>query len=489
MSSAPGIEVLNRESPPPRSAPTDTGVWFVTGLAEKGPLTPTLIRSLSDFTRVYGSRVGYSVLYDAVEGFFREGGARVFVNRVVGPAAAKATVTLLDGAGTPANTLTVKANSVGDWANGATGGLKVSIVAGANSGEFVIVVTLNSVEVVRSPSLVDKPAALAWAEGNDYIELHDEASLLDPAVVGATNLAGGADDRASITDTQWGAALDGFTSDLGTGMVSAPGRTTTTAYGQLLAHETTHNRIAKLDGADTPTVATLTAAAAGLRGRPDKGDRFGGMFAPWVVVPGILPGTTRTIPPSAIAAGIAARNDAAGLSPNIAAAGENGKSRWAIGLSQPPWVESDRATLNDAGVNVIRGLYGGFRVYGYRTLASPELDPNWVMLSNSRLYTAIAANANVIAERFAFAELDGGRKKINEFGGVLIGMLLPYYTRGSLFGATPQEAFSVDVGEQVNTDATLAAGELHAVIALRMSPFAERVILEIVKTLPTEAVA
>jgi phage tail sheath protein FI len=137
----------------------------------------------------------------------------------------------------------------------------------------------------------------------------------------------------------------------------------------------------------------------------------------------------------------------------------------------------------------MRFLYGGVRVYGYRTLADPELNPNWTMLSNSRLYTAIAAQANAIAERFTFAELDGQRRKVNEFGGVLAGMLLPYWTRGSLYGATPQEAFNVDVGAQVNTDATLAAGELHAVIALRMSPFAERVILEIVKTAPTEAVA
>jgi hypothetical protein len=483
----PGVDVINRESPPPRSAPTDTGVWFVTGFAEKGPLTPTLVRSLNDFTRIFGGRVAYSVLYDSVEGFFREGGARIYVSRVVGPAPVKASVILNDGSA--AASLKVQANSVGDWANGATGGLKVSIVAGANAGEFVIVVKLNGVEVSRSPSLVDKTAALAWAEGNAYIELVDQASPNDPAVVGDTNLAGGTDDRGSVTDTEWGVALDRFTTDLGTGMVSAPGRTTNAAYIQVMGHAVTHNRVAKMDAIDSPTIATLTGAAAALRNPTDNSDRFSSLFWPWVIVPGVLPGTTRTIPPCAIAAGIAARNDGAGLSPNTAAAGENGQSRWAIGLSQDAVNDDNRETLNNSGVNVLRFLYGGVRVYGYRTLADPELDPNWIMLSNSRLYTAIAAQGNAIAERFTFAELDGQRRKVNEFGGVLAGMLLPYWTRGSLYGATPQEAFNVDVGAQVNTDATLAAGELHAVIALRMSPFAERVILEIVKTAPTEAVA
>lgn len=486
---APGIEVINRESPPPRSAPTDTGVWFVTGSTEKGPLTPVLIRSLSDFTRIFGARVGYSLLYDSIEGFFREGGGKVYVSRVVGPAPVTATHTLMDGAGTPAATLIVNASSPGQWANGATGGLKVQVIAGANAGEFVIVVTLNNVEVTRSPSLVDKSAAFAWAEGNPYITLTDAASVLDPAVAAAANLAGGTDDLANVTDTQWNDALVRFTPDFGTGMVSAPGRTTTTAYGQVLAHAAINDRVAKLDGIDSHVVATLTAAAAALKGRVDHGDRFGGLFAPWAVVPGILPGTTRTIPPSAIAAGIAARNDGSGLSPNVAAAGENGQSRWAQALSQAAWTEDEREALNNSGVNVLRDMYSGIRIYGYRTLVDSTLEPNWIMLSNSRLYTAIAAEAGVIGERFAFAELDGQRKKISEFGGALVGMLLPYWSRGSLYGATPQDAFNVDVGDQVNTDATLAAGELHAVIALRMSPFAERVILEIVKTLPTEAVA
>jgi hypothetical protein len=60
-------------------------------------------------------------------------------------------------------------------------------------------------------------------------------------------------------------------------------------------------------------------------------------------------------------------------------------------------------------------------------------------------------------------------------------VLMAYYIDGSLYGATPDEAFSVDVGPDVNTSVTLAAGELRAVLTVRMSPFAEVVRIEIVK--------
>jgi hypothetical protein len=55
-----------------------------------------------------------------------------------------------------------------------------------------------------------------------------------------------------------------------------------------------------------------------------------------------------------------------------------------------------------------------------------------------------------------------------------------------LYGVTPDEAFVVDVGNEVNTDDTIAAGELHAVLAVRMSPMSEFVIIEVVKVSITE---
>jgi hypothetical protein len=66
-------------------------------------------------------------------------------------------------------------------------------------------------------------------------------------------------------------------------------------------------------------------------------------------------------------------------------------------------------------------------------------------------------------------------------------MLLAFYNEGSLYGTTPQEAYSVDVGSSVNTPTTIANGELHAVLSVRMSPDAEWVVIEVVKVASNQA--
>lgn len=477
----PGTQIISRDSSPPRSAPTDTGVWFVAGFTEKGPTTPTLITSLAQFIAHFGARVSYSVLYDAVETFFREGGGKLIVNRVVGPSSLNAFLILQDGAA--ANALKVEALTPGTWGNA----LKVQVAAGSGGGTFVLVVSDASGELERSGDLADQTAAIAWASTSQYIRLTAQASSNDPAVLAATNLASGTDDHASATDASWKTAIDGAGKDLGPGQVSYPGRTTDQAHTDLLAHAASHNRVAILDAQDTASASTLRTSAAALRGGVN--DRFGALFAPWVVVPGLTPGTTRTVPYSAVEAGILARNDGLGRSVNEPGAGSNGQSRFAIDLSQPAWSDVDRESLNDAGVNVARLVYGGIRTYGYRTLADPLLKATWVDFGNSRLYMKIAAEGDAISERFVFAQLDGRGRKIAEYGGVLTGMLVPFYEQGALYGETPEQAFAVDVGPQVNTPDTIANRELHAVLSLRMSPFAELVILELVKVATEEAIA
>jgi hypothetical protein len=86
-----------------------------------------------------------------------------------------------------------------------------------------------------------------------------------------------------------------------------------------------------------------------------------------------------------------------------------------------------------------------------------------------------------------FATIDGQGLTISAFNGALTGMLLPYYTAGSLYGRTADEAFRVDTGPGVNTDETIADGELRAVIYLRMSAAAELVHIEIVKVALSES--
>jgi phage tail sheath protein FI len=474
--SAPGVTISVADASPPRTAPTDTSTWFVVGEAEKGVTDrPIEVRSLSQFVAKLGARQSFSVLYDAVEAFFAEGGSRVVVGRVVGPTPVKAHVSLNDSGASP--TLKVQAKSPGAWGSS----LNVQVTAGDAGGEFKLVIshdTLGALET--SPSLADKTAAIAWAaDSSAYVECVDLGGSNDPNTVAAQSLASGTDDRGNIADAHWQAALDLLTADLGPGQVSAPGRTTSTGHGQLLAHAAANNRVALIDLVDTATVATLTSAASTLRSTANA--RYGGAFAPWAKIPGLTAGTTRTVPYSAIQAGLIARSDSRGKSPNVAAAGANGTARFALGLSRVAWSDADRDTLNDAGVNVARELYGSVVTYGYRTLVDPVTKPNLRELSAARLLAAITARCRVVADGFLFSEIDGAGATRSAFAGALTGVLLPYWNAGSLYGETPGDAFAVDVSDAVNTPEQLAAGELRAVVAVRISPFAERVTIEIVK--------
>jgi len=410
--------------------------------------------------------------------YFREGGGKAYVSRVVGPRAVNATVLLSDGS---EDTLRVTALSPGAWGND----LRVVVAAGGVGGTVVITIEEDGVEVEGSDDLADKTAILAWADNSSYVKFEDTGRGGDPAVA-TRSLAGGDDDRTNITDAEWLAALNRFTAGYGPGQVSAPGRTTGAGHLQLDNHANVFNRVSYDDAPDTGVVGTLVAAAAARRAGADA--RYGGLFGPWAIVPGVAPGTTRTVPYSAVVAGQTARLAAQGVSPNVAPAGENGIAQYAIGLSQDAWTDADRETLNDAGFNVVRLHRGAFRTYGFRTAVDPTIDDTWLELTNSRLYMLIAALGDAIAEKYVFAQLDGRRFKISEFNGELTAMLIPFYVAGSLYGETFDEAAVVDTGPQVNTEETIAARELRAIIAIRMSHFGELVTIEISKVATTEAV-
>lgn len=474
----PGSEVISRESPPAQLVPADAGTWFVAGLSDRGTVTkPLLVRNIGQFVSNFGPRVSYGALYDALDTFFREGGGKAYVTRVVGPAAVEAKAELADG---EAKTLKVAAISPGAWGNE----LEVDIAEGVAGGTFQVTVEESGEVVEQSGDLADKEALIAWAANSSYVVFTDTGVGADPDVQ-TVELKAGKDDRENITDEEWFDALELFTAGYGPGQVSAPGRTTEEGHSQLLAHASTFNRVAILDGTDTPTVGTLTAQATAVRN--DDNARFGGLFAPWVTVPGVAPGTSRTVAPSAVVCGEIARLAALGVSPNVAAAGENGISNYAIDLSQVAWTDAERETLNDAGVNVLRLHRGAFRTYGFRTPVDGDVDDTWLQLTNARLYMVIAALADAIAEKYVFAQIDGRRHKLSEFNAELTAMLMPFWSQGSLYGETFQEAAIVDTGPQVNTEETIAAREIRAVIAVRMSPFGERVTVEISKVATTEA--
>lgn len=477
---APGTTVTVRDAAPPRSAPTDIDTWFIAGFAEMGPSTPQLVESLDDYVATFGDRVPYGILYDALDAFFHEGGSKAYVARVLGPAPVLASHTFETAV--PTDSIIVKAKSYGDWGN------NLSVTVTHVGGQYQLAVSLDGDLVETSTLLTTQQDAADWSAGSAYVDITVGAGVGIPAAA-TSALTGGTDDHGNATDANWKTAIDQFDPALGPGQISMPGRTTAQSHADQLAHAEANNRIALLDYADVANAGTLAAAAA--TDRVVSGDRVAAPFAPWAIIPGIsgTGGTERTVPYSAIEAGIMARNDRAGLGPNTPSAGViNGVAQYAIALTQT-FSQSDRDTLDAAGINAAIIKNGAVTTFGYSTLADPDTDLEHVPLSNARLEMIIKARGDAIGDRYVFAQNDGKGFTLSEFGGDLAAMLQEYYDDGALYGATPQDAYLVTTDAPINTPETAALLQLNAQMEVRYSKFGKRVGIYITRTPITEALS
>jgi phage tail sheath protein FI len=424
----PGVDVISRALPPPRTPPTDTGVAFVIGPTASGDQV-TLTHSMTEYVALCGGRTAPNeVTYDAADTYFREGGNMLYV--------ASTTQT--------------------------TGGLTAP--PAVITKDQLEAMTRGELDVYAADHGVDPEGYGTKAELLTALEAIPAPAAADPGI---------------------GLALAALNADLGPGQVflADPVLAADVAnQSAVLAHCAACNRVGLLSCADGDA-SSLQAAATALQ--TDTNARYGALFAPSAIVPGVVAGTTRTVPYAAVEAGIIARNDVS-YNPNVPAAGVLGQAVYALDLNGR-YSDADYEALNTAGVDMARLIYGGVRTYGYRSLVDPDATPEWLDFGNARLNMAIVAQASAIGERYVFAQIDGRGLMIAQFGGELTGMLAPMYDAGALFGDTPEDAFYVDVGPSVNTPTTIANQELHAVIGVRMSPFAEWVVIEIVKVAVNEA--
>jgi hypothetical protein len=151
-------------------------------------------------------------------------------------------------------------------------------------------------------------------------------------------------------------------------------------------------------------------------------------------------------------------------------------------------VDSDRALLNTAGINVIRKMPQGYVIYGNVTAVNRITDPLYYQLSNVRLDTAIEVQANAIQEEYMFSQIDGGGTDAADLGNELVNMLTTWLAKNALFVGKNGFAFVVDTSGDVNTPTTAQAGELLGTIAYVRSPGAEQVNLNIVRSTVAQGV-
>jgi hypothetical protein len=244
------------------------------GLADRGVVTGpiTAATSPSPASRLhpkYGARQSYSVLYDAVEAFFAEGGARVFISRFAGPAAVQGV-----RAAVPrrheVHRDRQERRRVGQQPH--------RRVAGG-----VITVYENGTVVETSPVQADVTAAQAWSTGSRYIDITPVGSgaLTDTAPVALT---GGADDR---TTRPTRSARPRWTGSQGSGPArsscpATPARRRTRCSPRTRGQQPV--RAARRP--DTATASTITASRRAVRALGRDQARHCQLLAPWLTAPG-----------------------------------------------------------------------------------------------------------------------------------------------------------------------------------------------------------
>ncbi|MFW6776072.1 hypothetical protein ACOACO_17445 [Nocardioides sp. CPCC 205120] len=285
-------------------------------------------------------------------------------------------------------------------------------------------------------------------------------------------------DAAAVTQPEWATALATLSGGFGVGQVLIPGVATAAAHGALLAHAAATGRTVLLDAAKDAAAASLATTAAGLAAA--EGADRAGLIAPWVEMPGPA-GTTREVPGSVVAAGLAARGDAAVGHANHAPAGDQGRGAGTVTAGRAVTVAytgAERDTLHDAGVSVIRLIGGVPTLYGWVALSD---DATWRQLSAGRMAMQLQSGLTGVAGKFLFRQLDGRGLLYRELEGALRGYLAPIAATDALWGPVA-DAFDVDV-EGVNTPTTAAAGELHAAVAVALTPHTERVVINVVTSI------
>ena len=486
----PGVSIRTATRSGPASATVpESGRYFVAAQFERGRTdVAQLVRSAAELEVLYGGRVSYGSGYDDLRTFFEEGGAEAYVIRVVGPAATTGTLTLSDRAGVPLPTIRLDARGAGAWSTGVT----VAVEAGTLPDTFRIRIDgplAYDAEVYDNLDTVAGAVAAINARSR-LVTATDLGSATAapnnrPAILAATALSAGSDDRAALTANTMTAALAKFGAELGTGAVAVPGYGHSLVGTALIAHAKANRRLALIAPPQGTSVADAIAAADGL---VDVDGEHGGLFYPWVTIP-TGGGTTKLISPEGYVAAMRARaHTEAG--PWRAPAGEVAVARYVTGTERVITRE-DGDALDEAHVSAVRTIAGTVRLYGWRSLSTDE--DNYALLTGRDVLNTVAQAAEERLERFVFQPIDSDGRLLASVAAELVGIVDPYRAAGGLYARTVNgeqldPGYSIDVGPTVNTEAVLRDNTIAAVLALRVSPVGSLIDLTIVKAGLTAAV-
>ena len=421
-----------------------SGRFMIVGQTQTGPGdAPRVVKSLAEYSSVYGNRAGGSSMYDAAELAFKSGVAELVVARAVGPNPVKATVSLDSGK------IVVTAKNPGAYANGWTAAWDaasktLTIVAGSATETHVGTTAAELLLAAASSQRVTVTSSGTLPTGN----------------VTATALASGADDFANVV---WATSLALLSPDLGAGAVAVPGVAYGTVGQALATHCASTKRHGLVTAAAGTNVAGLVSAAATIKAYTSS--EFLDLVGPWVKVPDGA-GGVKTIDPTPFAAGL--RAAAHRVSPGESAAAEV-YARGVVDVTPEYQINStDWGTLHAARISSIRTVGAYTRLYTYTMLTAPGGNANLVGGQYRDLINAITVDAEEILESETNSPASPAR--LAQVAGRLSAMLAPY-SGTYLAVKTAADGNLVDPGYrvEVSTGTAPADNRIEARISLRLS--------------------
>jgi phage tail sheath protein FI len=364
---------------------------------------------------------------------------------------------------------------IGDVANNVTMPNQPGFQTDPN-GDLVLDPNNNPIPIPFTVATAGEPILITSFEQfkNKFGDFQTGNAVLAHAVFGFFNNGGTRCYVARVlditTNADVAAALKKFEAIDEIAIVAIPGALQADERLSVIEHcENMKDRFAILDGLRATTIDVPS-----IQGTVRNSD-YAGLYFPWLEVADPLTGNTVMVPPSGHLAGIYARVDTAR---GVHKAPANEVVRGALGL-EVLVSKNEQDGLNPKGINVIRNLNGGTRVWGARTLGGNTNEANGLVkyINVRRLLIFLEES---IDEGTQFVVFEPNNPALwQKITRTVTAFLTNVWRDGALFGLTPEQAFYVKCDESTNPPEVRDLGQVITEIGVAIVKPAEFVIFRI----------
>lgn len=450
---SPGIKIEDMPSGAKPIQIVGASTGGMVGITPRGNLDkPLLVTSWTDYINKYAYGMDSPFQKDSdlsycVYAFFANGGGMLYIKRVDGANAKKASATVAGA--------TFNAADEGDWGNN----VSVTIILNEDNEELVdVIVSYKGTTVENFTGLIPTPdteieenlyfvdAINAYMGGSKYIAAVDGETIDTTALpTTPTVLTGGANDYASLTDADYLGpnGLASFDPIDDVTLLAIPSQTSDAVLKGLISYcGNRKDTFAILDAPSGLDTVEVKAVRKKLSGKESE------LHTPWVTVTDPLSRTNklRLVPSCGHIMGIYART-IAGRGVHVAPAGTEALLRGAVGMERH-LTEGDSAILNPVNVNCImdRPNYG-IVMWGARTL-SPDSAYRYV---SSVLLNIVIKKSVMLGTQFAVFQPNDPQLWLS-IRATIEAFLYTLWQGGALFGKTAAEAYYVKCDEELNPE-------------------------------------